>query len=146
MTSKPFVRRTFATLRIAEFGFLGVRVITCRQTPRRYGARSRAGDLDLYFNLLRPLRTSWLMVGIANDPSFMPVYAVSRDLRANGVRMIAKDFSVATSIWPLKRAGLVSVNWPESRSPGAPAPRPAAAPPGASRRLFDENRNPFPPE
>ena len=45
-------------LRIAEFGFFGVRVITCRQTPRRNGARSRAGDLLLYFNLVRPLRTS----------------------------------------------------------------------------------------
>lgn len=31
------VRRTLATLRRAEFGFLGVRVITWRQTPRRCG-------------------------------------------------------------------------------------------------------------
>src|SRR6266511_5841501 len=69
MTSYPFVNRTLATLRIAEFGFLGVRVITCRQTPRRKGARSKAGDLDLYFNLLRPRRTSWLIVGIATPGS-----------------------------------------------------------------------------
>jgi hypothetical protein len=65
ITSYPFVNRTLATFRIAEFGFLGVRVITCKQTPRRNGAFSRAGDLLLYFNLFRPLRTSWLIVGIA---------------------------------------------------------------------------------
>src|SRR5690606_41934912 len=61
ITSYPFVKRTLATLRMAELGFLGVRVITCKQTPRRNGAFSRAGDLLLYFNLLRPLRTSWLI-------------------------------------------------------------------------------------
>src|SRR2546421_12950432 len=65
MTSNPLVSRTLATLRMAELGFLGVRVMTCRQTPRRKGAFSKAGDLDLRFNLFRPLRTSWFMVGIA---------------------------------------------------------------------------------
>src|SRR5688500_14731262 len=64
ITSYPFVKRTFATLRMAEFGFFGVRVMTCKQTPRRNGAFSRAGDLLLYFNLFRPFRTSWLIVGI----------------------------------------------------------------------------------
>jgi hypothetical protein len=54
-----------ATLRIAEFGFLGVRVMTWMQTPRRNGEFSKAGDLDLYFTLVRPLRTSWFIVGIA---------------------------------------------------------------------------------
>src|SRR5258708_32243160 len=65
ITSYPFVKRTFATFLIAELGFFGVRVMTCTQTPRRKGAFSKAGDLDLYFNLVRPFRTSWLMVGIA---------------------------------------------------------------------------------
>ena len=46
MTSCPFVSRTFATLRSAELGFLGVRVITCRQTPRRCGQVVSAGDFD----------------------------------------------------------------------------------------------------
>src|ERR1035438_82493 len=64
MISYPFVRRTLATLRMAEFGFLGVRVMTWMQTPRRNGEFSKAGDLDLYRTLLRPLRTSWLIVGI----------------------------------------------------------------------------------
>src|SRR5215216_1075418 len=67
MTSLPFVRRTFATLRIAEFGFFGVRVITCTHTPRRNGLPSKAGDFDLMRTLRRPLRTSWLMVGIRGD-------------------------------------------------------------------------------
>ena len=58
MTSWPLVNRTFATFRIAEFGFLGVRVMTWMQTPRRNGELPNAGDLDLRFNLLRPLRTS----------------------------------------------------------------------------------------
>jgi len=53
-------------LRIAEFGFLGVRVMTWIHTPRRNGEFSRAGDLDLYFTLRRPWRTNWLIVGIAS--------------------------------------------------------------------------------
>ncbi|SPE58810.1 conserved hypothetical protein [Verrucomicrobia bacterium] len=58
------VSRTFATFRIAELGFLGVRVITWMQTPRRKGEVSKAGDLDLCFSFRRPLRTNWLIVGI----------------------------------------------------------------------------------
>src|SRR5215203_1971789 len=64
MTSWPFVSRTFATLRSAELGFFGVRVITCVQTPRRCGQFASAGDLDFTLTFWRPLRTSWLMVGI----------------------------------------------------------------------------------
>ena len=33
-----------ATLRSAELGFLGVRVMTCTQTPRRCGQFANAGD------------------------------------------------------------------------------------------------------
>src|SRR5579884_489738 len=65
MTSYPLVRRTLATLRMAELGFLGVRVMTWMHTPRRKGATSSAGDFDLRFNFERPFRTSWLIVGIA---------------------------------------------------------------------------------
>src|SRR5476651_931317 len=64
MTSWPLVRRTLATLRKAEFGFLGVRVMTCTQTPRRCGAPFSAGDFVLTTTLRRPLRTNWLIVGI----------------------------------------------------------------------------------
>ena len=37
----PFVSRTRATLRSAEFGFFGVVVYTRVQTPRRCGAEVR---------------------------------------------------------------------------------------------------------
>lgn len=70
MTSMPLVSRTFATLRIAEFGFFGVRVITWIQTPRRNGFESSAGDLDFALMTFRPLRTNWLMVGISYRTSF----------------------------------------------------------------------------
>src|SRR5919106_6626834 len=73
----PFVRRTRATFRSAEFGFFGVRVITWRHTPRRWGAprpieavcsrvlrvRRSAGAFTFFPAGLRPLRTSWLIVG-----------------------------------------------------------------------------------
>src|SRR3954471_4394689 len=65
--------RTRATLRSAEFGFLGVVVYTRVHTPRRCGAATfflrplpdlRPGvDSFLDFGV-RPLRTSWLVVGM----------------------------------------------------------------------------------
>jgi len=61
-------------LRIAEFGFLGVRVITWMQTPRRKGEFSKAGDLDLCLSFLRPLRTNWFIVGISLK---VPPFALS---------------------------------------------------------------------
>src|SRR6185436_793290 len=64
MTSKPLVRRTLATLRSAELGFLGVVVYTRVQTPRRNGFDLSAGDLSLPTGDLRPWRISWLIVGI----------------------------------------------------------------------------------
>ena len=64
MTSTPFVNRTLATLRNAEFGFFGVRVITCKHTPRRWGHEASAGAFDFALSWRRPFRTSWLIVGI----------------------------------------------------------------------------------
>src|ERR1700761_2785821 len=69
----PLVRRTRATLRRAEFGFLGVVVYTRLQTPRRCGAATfflrpfpdfRPGVASFLAGFLRPLLTSWLVVGI----------------------------------------------------------------------------------
>jgi len=60
----PVVKRTFATLRIAEFGFLGVRVITCTHTPRRKGFSLSAGAFDLARTVRLGFLTSWLIVGI----------------------------------------------------------------------------------
>src|SRR5437763_8815164 len=57
--------RTRATLRSAEFGFLGVVVYTRVHTPRRCGAPRRAGVLVLSALVSRPLRTSCAMVGNA---------------------------------------------------------------------------------
>src|SRR5947209_14894044 len=70
----PFVSRTRATFRSAEFGFFGVAVYTRVQTPRRCGAARRRlrpcpdlrpGVATFFFGLTRPLRTSWLMLGMA---------------------------------------------------------------------------------
>jgi hypothetical protein len=66
VTSKPLVSRTRATLRSAEFGFLGVVVYTRVQTPRFCGFRWWAGALFFFVCALRPFRTSWLIVGIAS--------------------------------------------------------------------------------
>src|SRR3954466_8216132 len=63
-TSMPFVSLTRATLRSAEFGFFGVVVYTRVQTPRFCGLFRIAGDLLLFSSVWRPLRTSWLIVGI----------------------------------------------------------------------------------
>src|SRR5436190_18199577 len=59
----PDVRRTRATLRSAEFGFLGVCVNTRVLTPRRWGEPFSAGVFDFSGFVSRPLRTSCWMVG-----------------------------------------------------------------------------------
>src|SRR3954471_12960615 len=64
VTSMPLVRRTRATLRSAEFGFFGVVVYTRVQTPRRWGEPFNAGVLVFSTLSSRPLRTSWLIVGM----------------------------------------------------------------------------------
>src|SRR5437016_5326149 len=72
-TSMPLVSRTRATLRRAELGFFGVVVYTRVQTPRRCGAATRflrplpdfsPGVASFFFGAVRPLRTSWLVVGM----------------------------------------------------------------------------------
>src|SRR6476619_157668 len=64
VTSMPLVRRTRATLRSAEFGFLGVVVYTRVQTQRRWGEPFSAGVLVFSTSSLLPLRTSLLIVGM----------------------------------------------------------------------------------
>src|SRR3954453_15514677 len=65
----PLVRRTRATLRSAEFGFLGVVVYTRVHTPRRWGLPLSAGVLVLPTLSSRPLRTSCWIVGTASPSS-----------------------------------------------------------------------------
>src|SRR4051812_9482113 len=68
-TSMPFVRRTRAILRSAEFGFFGVVVETRVQTPRFCGAPASAGVFVLAALDVRPLRMSWLTVGMLRQMS-----------------------------------------------------------------------------
>src|SRR2546425_58293 len=77
----PLVSRTRAILRSAEFGFFGVIVRTCVQTPRFCGDASpidwrwvselnfhrSAGAFVFFLVGARPLRISWLIVGKAHN-------------------------------------------------------------------------------
>src|SRR5918995_2538558 len=100
----PFVSRTRATLRSAEFGFLGVVVYTRVQTPRRCGAAMRflrpwpdlrPGVETFFLGLRRPLRTSWLMLGmrrvmVAAGPfAPSPNDAAGRTVSGQGMRRLA---------------------------------------------------------
>src|SRR4029077_12053700 len=60
----PFVSRTRAIFRSAEFGFLGVIVDTRVQTPRFCGAPWSAGVFVFSRFETRPLRISWVTVGM----------------------------------------------------------------------------------
>jgi hypothetical protein len=60
----PLTKRTRATLRWAEFGFLGVMMRTTVHTPRLNGLFFSAGDFDFTGDDVRPLRTNWFTVGI----------------------------------------------------------------------------------
>src|SRR5207247_2233546 len=66
VTSNPFVSRTRATFRSAEFGFLGVVVYTRVHTPRFCGLPRSAGAFSFFSTCRRPWRTSCLMVGISS--------------------------------------------------------------------------------
>ena len=59
----PLASLTLATLRSAEFGFLGVVVYTLVQTPRFCGHSRNAGEVDFLTISCLPLRISWLIVG-----------------------------------------------------------------------------------
>jgi hypothetical protein len=58
VTSMPLVKRTRATLRSAEFGFLGVCVYTRVQTPRFCGHAAMAGVFERVGFSVRPRRIS----------------------------------------------------------------------------------------
>src|SRR5205823_14733392 len=90
VTSIWLVSRTRATLRSAEFGFLGVVVYTRVHTPRRCGPPCSAGDLDFVASVSRPWRTSWLMVGIGNLFPF-EVTSLSAKCRSSWGHVLVKD-------------------------------------------------------
>jgi hypothetical protein len=83
MTSMPFESRTRATFLSAEFGFLGVTVLTDVQTPRFCGDLasvgwrfkvfkpfSSAGAVDFLTDDCLPSLTNWFIVGIRYTSSF----------------------------------------------------------------------------
>src|SRR6266513_6221102 len=70
VTSIEFVKRTRATLRSAEFGFLGVCVYTRMHTPRFSGQPASAGDLVFMRTASRPILTNCENVG-----TVVPLYA-----------------------------------------------------------------------
>jgi hypothetical protein len=89
VTSTPFVNRTRATFRSAEFGFLGVEVYTRVQTPRFCGQLLSAGLEVFQRGGFRPIRTSWLKVGTnflsVNSKNFLSG-ATTRDLKPQYIR------------------------------------------------------------
>src|SRR6478736_5222958 len=137
VTSIWLVSRTRAILRSAEFGFLGVIVRTCRQTPRFWGApgietwRCRrlfqflriAGALILEILRWRPCRTSWLIVGTKTL-----LLSVGPD--AVAVMADRWDRSLPPSVAPVRAAGGTGdvMDGGEmvvgARADGGPLPRP----------------------
>src|SRR3954471_13930746 len=73
VTSIWLLSFTRATLRSAEFGFLGVVVYTRVHTPRRWGLPFSAGVLVLLVFAWRPLRTSCWIVGTGFLRSLRPL-------------------------------------------------------------------------
>src|SRR5262245_21033014 len=76
VTSVPLDSRTRAILRSAEFGFFGVIVLTCKQTPRFCGHPCMAGCFGFDFCGRRGLRINWLIVGM--NHSCRPAIHVGR--------------------------------------------------------------------
>src|SRR5215813_6638259 len=91
----PLVRRTRATFRSAEFGFLGVCVNTRTHTPRFCGLLCKAGLFVLLSTASRPFLTSWLIVGInARAQMNSPVEAHASTGHAPARRPIAAGAGV----------------------------------------------------
>src|ERR671932_2582335 len=106
VTSMPLVSRTRATLRRAELGFFGVVVYTRVHTPRRCGAAIRflrpwpdlrPGVVTFFLGRRRPLRTSWLMLGMrrrmlatANRPASGLRAALQSACGATGARAVPR--------------------------------------------------------
>src|SRR5665213_1649273 len=103
--------RTRATLRRAEFGFFGVVVYTRVQTPRRCGAATlrlrpfpdfRPGVASFFLGGLRPIRTSWEVVGmrrrmLPEEPrAAAQAAAASAPRRAPSVGISAAAITIAT--------------------------------------------------
>src|ERR687885_2503265 len=109
----PLVSRTRATLRSAEFGFFGVVVYTRVHTPRRWGEPFNAGVLVFSTLSSRPLRTSWLIVGMGGL-DLLPalgraVGGGARAGRADGCRSCSGHPALAVRHHPTPAAGRVAL-------------------------------------
>ena len=116
-TSIPFVSRTRAIFRSAEFGFLGVIVDTRVHTPRFCGAPWSAGVLVFSRLDVRPLRISWLTVGNESPKEEKEAYRVvtcKNPARANA--LAAQDGMVANMRLQSRDLGYLqecpSPDWP----------------------------------
>src|SRR5919197_3554954 len=132
VTSIPLVSRTRATLRSAEFGFLGVVVYTRVHTPRRCGAATRRlrprpdfrpGVATFFFGALRPLRTSWEVVGMRRT---MLATKMRDECRPSAVT-VPPDWTLPSATTARPSATLSS---PTRPPPSGPLPSPSSAPPG----------------
>src|SRR6476660_3395639 len=121
----PLERRTRATVRRAEFGFLGVVVYTRVHTPRRWGEPLSAGVLVLLTLSWRPLRTSWLIVGNLFSVRCWCSVPLGRSPRAllgvchlrpprSGVSSVARSPALPTAT-PGGRNGLPGERWCQTR-------------------------------
>src|SRR5215217_5509505 len=120
----PLVSRTRATLRSAEFGFLGVVVYTRVQTPRRWGEPFSAGVLVFSTLSSRPLRTSWLIVGMSGL-DLLP--ALGRALECVALALgAASGPGHDPSSGPRGRACRPSLDRPNDFGPESLAPRDSA--------------------
>src|SRR6266487_2208678 len=122
--------RTRATLRSAELGFFGVVVYTRVHTPRRCGAATfflrpfpdfRPGvDSFLLFGV-RPLRTSWLVVGMRRS-----MVAAARCRAARAGRPAARRSRPAADA--TRAAPRAERPAPERRAPRPAVSRPSRPP------------------
>src|SRR3954452_2690375 len=132
----PLVSRTRATLRSAEFGFFGVVVYTRVHTPRRWGEPFSAGVLVFSTLSSRPLRTSWLIVGMGGL-DLLPALGRARGCGA----LLVWTGCLASRVWSQPtvrppRSGVSPFPGPAEKSgPESLAPRDSAPSgcPGAPR-------------
>src|SRR3954464_5690017 len=133
-----FVRRTRATLRSAEFGFFGVVVYTRVHTPRRCGAATfflrpfpdfKPGVASFFVFGLRPLRTSWDVVGIRREMVAADWKIPRGPTRPAAARLHSRHRSGTPrgSPWDTRA-------WPWPRRPRATLSSPAGLPRDGRRR------------
>ena len=98
------VKRTRATLRRAELGFLGVTVRTWRQTPRFCGEPSRSRTLDLTLGFSHPIKYELPESVSAETPSQTEIVLKSHDKQVLG--QVASEIRAFRPPEPYKGKGV----------------------------------------